>query len=206
MKLIILISFLWVLTTEAFSVIEETKNFSQLVNGVSEVIDNVFSKFSETANFMSIDQRKLTSHIIKDFRAALMMKVFKSSQVVFRQEMTSTELSLRNRRRRATVFIIERLEDFVAQHKFITSEFFRFNGLFLIVHVNGTISAIEEIFKLMWKIQIYNVIVMVEKDNQALVFTFFPFNGLKCEDTTPVLINSIFTKWNNSKWNAKLLS
>ena len=140
---------------------------------------------------MSPDLRTSKSNTIRDFKDALMMKVFVNPRVVFRQEMVGNILSIQKRRRRSTVFLVEEFEDFNAEHKIISSKYFRFNGLYLIVLVNGKIPEIEEIFKRMWKIQIYKVVLIYEEDDEVLVYTFFPFNDIKCDDTTPVLINKI---------------
>ena len=164
---------------------------SQLALGIHEVIDKLFGNYSETANFMSNDPNKSSSFMIGDFKDALATKAFRNPKVVYRHEFSSHVFKNKNRKRRAIVFLAENFQDFTVEHKTITTELFRFYGIFIVALINGKIPEIDDIFRLMWKIQIYNVIVMFEENNEVLVYTFFPFNAMKCDDTTPVLINKI---------------
>ena len=165
---------------------------NQLALAVNKVIVKALANYSETVYFMSPDPRKLNSNLIRDFQHDVMAKAFSNQKVVYRQELTSNVLTTLRHKRRMMVFLAENFEDFVNEHKTIKSEIFMFHGLYVVVLVNGRILEIKNIFKLMWTIQIYNVIVMFEENNEVLVYTFFPFNAMKCDDTTPVLINRIF--------------
>ena len=181
----------WISNAETFLVVDNTGNFSHLVDGVSKVIDEIFINNSETANFMSPNSSSSSSFLIKDFKDALGLKAFQNPKVVYRHEFASNDMTFQSRKRRMTVFLAENLQDFKREHAVIKPGFFKFNGFFLILLMNGRIFEIETIFKLLWKIQIYNVIVMFEENNEVLVYTFFPFNAMKCDDTTPFLINKI---------------
>jgi hypothetical protein len=62
--------------------------------------------------------------------------------------------------------------------------------MYLFVLVNGKISEIQEMFKLLWKKQLYNVNIMYEdKYSEILIETFIPFSPKSCNDTTPIIIN-----------------
>lgn len=60
----------------------------------------------------------------------------------------------------------------------------------MIVLTRKEIPEVENIFKLLWDIQIFNVnLLFYDKSGGVSVVTFMPFNSDKCDDTKPVLID-----------------
>ncbi|CAG9809741.1 unnamed protein product [Chironomus riparius] len=121
---------------------------------------------------------------IKIFMEDLKLKV--RQQHIYQVEM----LSSKNPRRSAFV-IIRSYSDFRAFfNKLVPTNFF-YNGYFMIALISDTFLEIQDIFSDLWKLQIYNVIVIVEDGHERLsIFTFFPFrSSADCMNTTPVLIN-----------------
>lgn len=56
----------------------------------------------------------------------------------------------------------------------------------------------EKIFRLLWNLHAFNIVVVFQNDNSGIsTKTFLPYNNHKCNDTKPVLIN-IF-------WDGKFL-
>lgn len=127
---------------------------------------------------------------LNDFKDELLSRIFKTLNLLFRQDTSLKFLLIPGRRKRFNLIIVESFEQFCVIFKKISPDTFKFNGFFLIVLIDGDIPETEEIFKLMWKIQIYNVVVMFEDSNGVVkVVTFLPFGSKSCNQTTPTVID-----------------
>lgn len=72
----------------------------------------------------------------------------------------------------------------------MSPEVFRFNGFYLIVLVEGEIAEVQNMFEVLWKLQILNVnVVHEDRTGKVLVKTYKPFSLNNCNDTTPIVIN-----------------
>ncbi|XP_070508142.1 ionotropic receptor 21a-like [Chironomus tepperi] len=93
--------------------------------------------------------------------------------------------------RRFALITMRTFEDFKKFLAKINPDNFDYQGHFILVLIHGSIPEIQEIFDNLWKLQVYNVIVIFEDDHEHLsVVTFFPFrSSTDCSNTTPVLIN-----------------
>jgi ABC-type amino acid transport substrate-binding protein len=70
----------------------------------------------------------------------------------------------------------------------------------LIVSVKGEIQNLKDLFKLFWSFQIFNVNVLFEnKSGEVLVKSFEPFSRIKCDDSTPIVVN----EYRNGKFENK---
>lgn len=163
------------------------KNFSNLADVAASIVEVDFSAGTTTSNLILPDGSDLN---LKYFADELLAKSFGKIASVFRQETPKNLATIRGRKRRCAMFVIDRFEQFTAVYQRMSSKIFRFNGFFLIVLTNGIIHEIDEIFKLMWKLQIYNVnIIHEEEDKSVAVKTFFPFQPGDCNSSVPVLVN-----------------
>lgn len=161
----------------------DVSNHTILVDAVEIFVRNVFGNTVNTENFISAE-----SVSTNDFKDELLRK---SSGAIYRQESASKIQLLRGRKRHFSIFFIESFEEFIEIYNVITAKSFRLNGYYLIVLVKGEIEEVQEIFKLLWKLQIFNVNVIFEAENQeVLVNTFVPFNDRSCNDTTPIVVNT----------------
>ena len=90
-----------------------------------------------------------------------------------------------------SIFVIQDFSDVEKIYEKINAENFFHHGHFIFVLINREIIGIQKIFNDLWKLQIYNVIVIVEDGHENIsIFTFFPFRSrADCSNTTPVLIN-----------------
>lgn len=164
-----------------------SKSFSNLAQAANEIVEKDFSVGTTTSNLILSDSSDLS---LRDFAEELLSRSFEKINVVIRQESPTAFSLLRNRRRRCAIFVISRFEQFQRMYPKITREIFFFNGYFLIVLTNGTIPEIKEIFRLVWKLQMYNVNLMYEAENESImVKSFIPFKPGECHSTTPILIN-----------------
>jgi hypothetical protein len=167
--------------------VENPQKGSRLVFAVKNVLENVWKK--ETANL--IIPKVDSNFLIKDFQQEFLSESFSSAKIVFRQEVAG-KISLNvNRKKLRSIFVIETFEDFMEIYeKLILSKQFKFSGFFIIVMINGEIKEIEEIFSLLWQLQIFNVNAMFENENgEILVKTTLPFSRGNCNSTKPILIN-----------------
>lgn len=94
------------------------------------------------------------------------------------------------RRRRGTIFVISNFRQFQEIYKSFSPNLYRFNGFYIIAIVSDHFQEVELIFKLLWDISVYNVILISEGINSTVdVTTFIPFDKQNCNDTSPITIN-----------------
>lgn len=138
-----------------------------------------------------------------DFKDEFLARTFLNYNIVVRQELVSTLTVLPDeRRRRGVVFLIENFEDFNFVMSKMSPDLFEFNGIYLIVLISGRVSKVQDMFRLLWKSQVYNVVVLYEAGNNTIpIKTFIPFSPGNCNDVTPTLIdefrNGKFVKGEN---------
>ena len=165
-------------------------NFSLFVSGVSEIVEQNFVNVSETIDLISLGGVNAS-----DFSDELLKKLSVHIKVQVQKDIPAKPST---RRKQCSLIVVGGLEDFYDISSKISSKSFYFNGFFLIVNLSGIASQTEEIFKEMWKLQIYNVIVVYENAYKLYTQTFLPFNSERCNDTSPVAMfkgdNKIATK------------
>lgn len=163
------------------------KNYS-LVEAVDQILTEIFVNQITTVNLLVPERYE--SFALKDFNDELFSKSFETSKIVFRLDTSGKISTVPGRKKRCNIFVIESFDGFLAIYNKITTSVFRLDGYYLIVLVDGEIEGLGEIFRLLWKIQIYNVIVIYQNDNfNVQLKTFMPFNSMKCNDTEPILHN-----------------
>lgn len=131
---------------------------------------------------------------VVDFINKLSLEAFQfGTNLAFRYETLSGIKKVYGYRKKLVMIVIEKIDEFLDIYAKIDREIYALNGIYLIVLINGEIREVQEIFQLLWKLQIFNVIVMFENEHgEILVKTFMPFNDQNCKDTTPILINKFF--------------
>lgn len=125
---------------------------------------------------------------MQSFVEELLTTNFEKSKILL--YLVSANLTSAPHQRRCTIIVSEQFTDFIVIFNQISTRNFKFNGFFLIVLIAGEYREIENIFALMWKLNIYNVNVVFEDEMQNVsVMTFKPFSSDSCNDTSPVLID-----------------
>lgn len=157
-------------------------------SNLAAAVEKVYETNNETGLTVTLITPNYLTNKMQDFKHELLTKAFLKLHFGFRHE---TSENLRAKRfRRSSIILIQKFEDFVEISMRISPDFFKFNGFFVIVLIDGKIDGFEEIFKLLWSKQIFNVIVMFEIDfNSTSVMTFMPFSNGTCSNTTPIQIN-----------------
>lgn len=165
-----------------------SKTFSNLVDAVVKVADACFDNDVSIVNFILPESSE--SFSMRDFKDEFLMKTSTTTKFGIRQDSSAHIKTIRGRRKRNVIFIIDTFVSFLEIAEQITPKIFRFNGLYLIVLANGEIMEIEQIFKHLWTLQIYNANLMFEdKSGSVSVKTFQPFHNELCISTKPILIN-----------------
>lgn len=191
MKVFPLISFLFASgllceTQEIRKSSSSLRNYSVLGAAVTEVVKSATSGRVTATNLITTG----TSDEPRKFIDVLLLKLSINPMNAFRLLTSPKIVALKSLRRRSSVFVIESFQEFTEIYKNIKPNVFKFSGLYLIVLVSGEIPEIEQIFKLLWKLQIYNSDVMFQDENGTVhVETFMPFTAGQCNDIKPVLIN-----------------
>lgn len=164
-----------------------SNNYSQLADSVNLIITTAFVKSSATVNIVLPKNHDLSA---LDFKQELLSRELKDFGVIFYQD-SADKISMNvKERKRFSIFVLRNFADFLEIYVKVTREIFAINGLYILMLIEGEISESEEIFKLLWKIQIINVIVMMEDESRKiLVKSFKPFKKGTCNDTTAVTIN-----------------
>lgn len=178
---------MWLLSRGEIKIKLAANPFSDLAAAVNLVIETYFLRNAVSVNFISPDQN---FHSLGDFKQELLMKHLANFSVAVKQD-DSTELKKNTViKRRGVTILIRDFNDFQEIYEEISSEIFKLNTFYFIVMLHGEIEEIEEIFKLLVKKQIYNVIAMFDDTKGSIqVKTFNPFNKDKCNDYAPVHIN-----------------
>lgn len=185
----------------------ESRNFSIYSDAVVEIITEMFSHDVTTTNLISPESLKALD--LNDFKDELLKRTSATSQIVVRQDSTMKQISIHGRRKRFSIILIKTFDGFLQAINKMTPKYFWFNGFFLILLANGDFPEVENIFRHLWQKQIYNVNIMVESADGSIFFkTFIPFNLEKCNDTTPILINTFkdgkFVNANENLFPAKM--
>lgn len=167
---------------------QDSKQLENLALAVSKVVDKDFTTGVKTMNLI-LPEHSVNSKL-KDFSENLLSKSFPSLKAVYRQESSTKLTTIVGRRKRYVIIAIEHFEHFSEIYSKMLPRYFRFSGLYLIVLLQGAFVEIQEIFGLLWKLQIYNANVMFADElGTVFVQTFMPFKSFNCSDTSPKLLD-----------------
>lgn len=163
-------------------------NFSSsFPHAVSEIVD----KYSSAVNLISCEFSK--NRQLADIKNDISKQLSLTPSIAFRQFSFSkapNESFVNSRRKYSVIVLASDFQDFLEIYYILFSHIYKINGLYLILLTNGEIPEIQNIFNLLWKVQVYDVNVMFEdKNGSILVKTFLPFTKGTCNDTDPVMIN-----------------
>lgn len=173
---------------------------SNLLTAVSNVIEK---KFMNCAGTLTLLTETDANFQVMDFKNDLSAVTRIRQEFLISQEVSSKLTKFHNRRRRFVIIITDTIHSFTKIYYNIKPDLFMFNGFYVIVLVNGIISEIEEMFRILWAIQIYQVLVLFQsRNNSILAQTFKPFNFISCNDSTPITINEFsYGKFKNGDEN-----
>lgn len=159
---------------------------SYSAKAMSEVIESVYQgRSNQVYIFNTVDTFNRSSYddvangILRNIESFKMTIQFEDYQ------------KMKPRRRLLVIILIDSYEDFLKFSSKLSSENFDFRGYFTIVTLNPIeIDDLQKIINFFWQAPVTNVYIIIPSKKEKLqLFTFNPFNGIKCGDTTPVKIN-----------------
>lgn len=119
-----------------------------------------------------------------DLKNKISHQVFESSNIILLIDSLEENRKFKTNLRTCNVLIIETFQSCMNFYGKLTKTVFNSQGYYVVVLANGKIDESEEIFKLLWKEQIYNAAVVYAGDSGVEALTFHPFNSRECDDTT----------------------
>lgn len=159
-----------------------------LADLIVKIFEQEILKEIAVANLITPDLT--TSLAIADFKNELLSRNFRMEKISFHQFSPLHKTQAKSKRKRVSVFPIERIADFEEIIKHLNGNDFLTMGYYIVVLLMGDMPEEEEIFKLFWKKQVFNVLVIYEDPSGAVIFkTFMPFTPGNCSNITPVIVN-----------------
>ena len=120
------------------------------------------------------------------------LKIIKSlsASVAVRLEDIKNIQDIKKRKRFSNVFMIETQEKFSELVGQLSADQFNYDGYFLFVVTNGNITELDTVLLSLWKVYIYNVMVIIKDEDDCIsLVTFVPYRKQHCGHTTPVIVN-----------------
>jgi len=167
------------------------QEYKTLAYGNKVIVEKIVPDFANALNIISVSN----NHESNGFRDFLMKILMESIKLRFRQQdigkIKSTDLK---GPRRFSFIIIRHFADFKIFLNNIYQSTFFYDGYFIFSLINRAIAEIQKIFNELWKLQIYNVILIYKDSHEHIsIVTFFPFrSSTDCSNTSPVIINEYF--------------
>lgn len=149
---------------------------ANLANAVKAVIDEVYIKQAMTVNVIS--PSLASQYTLQDFLDQLLS--FEMVFATINRDLTAV-------RRILNVIVVQTFEEFDEIFKNANPNSFRYSGFFIVVLVNGESLKVVDIFRIFWKLMIFNVVTLLESADQRSVSaeTFFPFSHSNCDNVHP---------------------
>lgn len=163
----------------------QPKDYSSFSDAVCHVANKV-ADLSKTKNLILADE----NFALKDFADKLMSDSVNDPSGVFRLYTSSKINVIRGNRKRLVILVTDSFDGILQVYHKLSSKLFRLNAFDLTLLNDHEILEIEEMFKLLWSIQIQNVnIIYEDESSRILVQTFIPFNAKGFNETTPTLFD-----------------
>lgn len=161
-----------------------------LAQAAYKVITEVISQFKSSQTIDLMSAGSVESRNISDFKDSFFQRFLKKSSNIFRQDISNKACSFRKFRKNTIIFMIENLRNWEEIKTKISSQFFRLNGLYLIVLVNGSPAILSQIFASLWELQIYNFVAILGSNEGVNFYTFMPFSANDCNNVNPFLVTT----------------
>ena len=180
-----------------------------LSSAAASIITNVWINKYATINVIKADNQGVKKYNKMNIINQLALRNFSSSKIAFRVEMAWSLKYIPRRPKQNAIIIVESFADFEEFFRMFSPVKFQINGDFLVILSHGKILQIDEIFIMLWSVQVVNVNVIYEIDNGTVfVDTFKPFDSVECGNTEPRTVNKyqdgIFEHDVNSLYTNKL--
>lgn len=159
-----------------------------VVSSVTEIILSNLKNQNIAVNIMS---GKIDEACDREVLHELCFKI--GSQIPFRI-INNNEFETIKEKLFHNVIYFASLDAFREFFRNIKNQYFHFAGNFVIIYDNATSNDLEEMFKILWNLYIYNINVITRNqiNSSVSVSTFVPFSERGCNNTNPVKIAEFF--------------
>lgn len=169
----------------------------KLSSEIMRVIEDVYAPYNAKVNVMSGDN---ADGLPSELESTVLEESFKSMNVTILLETPDTISPLG--RRFCNIFFIESFQAFVEIFLKLSPELFAYQGYYTIILTNGHIRETDKIFDLLWKKQIFNVVIFYVADKSVKALTFSPFTSESCFNVMPHQVTNFSTLF-HPKMNLK---
>lgn len=170
---------------QTFNLTIQPSHHVNLAFAVKRVVAKVFAKDMRVANLLCENESK--NPIVKDFQDDFLK--FDQFDIAFRQEKIE-KMKLLHRPRFFTIITVEDFPQFQRVYAKLSADLIAIDGYSIVVCIKCELPIVEKMFEILWRLDMYNVLIIHETDNGIIQLkTFLPFKPGKCEDLSPVIIN-----------------
>lgn len=176
----------------------ETNNkFDDFTLVAEKIINEIYAGESPTVNFIS--SAGASSQVDRIFE-----RVFKSQMISVVLESSSNIVG--SVLRKWNIFHVDSVQSFGDIYEQMTPKRFGFHGYYTIILTSETTDGVSNIFKAMWKKQIYNVVIVHVTGSTVKVSTFNPFSPKSCNDVKAIEVKNRSDLFNDKLKNLKQCS
>lgn len=162
-----------------------------LSSAISNIITKAWLSRHVTVNVIKADNVGAKLLQKKNIINMVAKNSYATEEIAFRIEAAKSINYIPLRPKQTNLFTVESFADFEEAFRTFSPLKFQINGDFLIVLSHGRIPEVDEIFKMLWSLQVLNVNIIYEVDNGTVfVETFSPFDSLECSNTEPKVVNT----------------
>lgn len=121
---------------------------------------------------------------LHDFTNLIVKQINKLENISVTIEQPS-KLQSQSSRRKLNIFVIDSLKSFTSIYDKMTATTFNHHGYYTIVWMDKKSRETPEVFELMWRKQIYNVVILSEENSKVKAQNFNPFSHHNCSIAMP---------------------
>lgn len=177
-------------SSESFDKYEKLcpKDFNRnFISAVTDVLRKSLNFRINTINIVDTAESR-DRYRIRDLMSAIIIE--NRGKLALRLHNHKAILHIENRLKIFNLFLLDKIETFRKLSLNIVPRYFKFSGFYLFVLINGKTPEHDEIFKTMWKLNIFNVNLVYQDFDTVSIATFMPFApGTSCSNTSPVIFN-----------------
>lgn len=162
-----------------------------LSSAVANIITKAWLNKHVTVNVIKADNEGARKFHKKNIVNQIAKQSFSTLEIAFRVETAKSLNYIPLRPKQTNIFTVETFADFEETFKKFSPLRFQINGDFLVILSHGKIPEVEEIFKMLWSVQVVNVNIVYEEENgTVLIESYSPFDPFHCGNTKPRSVNS----------------
>lgn len=160
---------------------KEDSSLIALIDAASIVIDKFYAQFEfSTVNMITALTKDSAG---RDLVVDVILR--KHQKFAIRMENHKRNRKADNIKKRHNVVLLDDIREFRVLNSNSSAGVFSYYGFYVLIFLEGSYADIEETFSALWKKNIDNVDIICSYGDEVRVWSFFPFGGSICGDTTP---------------------